>query len=113
MDPTAQNTPGKTANDIGTEPTHEETDFNSLQDYSPPTFTLDDIGFPECNWKGEPFDLSAERLAQEAEGRLVVATVGQSLGVLLPQVVVVRIVGRQSFEPLSANTGLLQRSALR
>ncbi|PVH73194.1 hypothetical protein DL98DRAFT_538559 [Cadophora sp. DSE1049] len=60
MDPTAQNTPGKTANGIGTEPTHEETDFNSLQDYSPPTFTLDDIGFPECNWKGEPFDLSED-----------------------------------------------------
>jgi hypothetical protein len=59
-DPTAQNTPGKTANDISTEPPHEETDFNSLQDYSPPTFTLDDIGFPECNWKGEPFDLSED-----------------------------------------------------
>lgn len=60
MDPIPQNTPGKTANVINTEPTREETDFNSLQDYSPPTFTLDDMGFPECNWNGEPFDLSED-----------------------------------------------------
>lgn len=60
MNPIAQNTPKKTASVVNTEPTHEGTDFNSLRDYSPPTFTLDDMGFPECNWKGEPFDLSED-----------------------------------------------------
>jgi hypothetical protein len=59
VDPMAQNAPGKTAN-VYAEPIHEDTDFNSLPDYSPPIFTLNDTGFPECNWKGEPFDLSKD-----------------------------------------------------
>jgi hypothetical protein len=59
IDPIAQKAPGKTAN-ANADLIHEETDFNSLQDYSPPICTLDDVGFAECNWKGEPFDLSED-----------------------------------------------------
>jgi hypothetical protein len=57
--PVEQSTPERTTN-VNAESTHEDTDFNSLQDYSPSIFTLDDMRFPEYNWKGEPFDLSED-----------------------------------------------------
>lgn len=59
IDPIAQNAPERTTN-VNAESTHEDTDFNSLRDYSPSIFTLNDLRFPEYNWKGEPFDLSED-----------------------------------------------------
>jgi hypothetical protein len=69
IDPMARKAPGKTTRQSGSlnrmttnvnaASAHEDTDFNSLHDYSPSISTLE-VGFPECNWKGESFDLSED-----------------------------------------------------
>ena len=48
------------ATNIDAAPTHKDTDFNSLPDYSPFVSTLDKASFPEVIWMGEAFDLSED-----------------------------------------------------
>jgi hypothetical protein len=63
IDLMARKAPGKTTRrsgslnrmttNVNAASAHKDTDFNSLPDYSPSIFTLDYVGFPEYNWKGD------------------------------------------------------------